>query len=226
MVYARAWHRIHTVRCAGRLRARASWRHAPPTGKTHRPPRHLPHRPRSSPMRESCLRGGSAEVRTPLCRSRAGAGGSPSASRGSITRDGSRPASGQFALFGSSSTILGVLAGVKGDPLPWLRLELLAEGGANSVSGAGTELFSSSLSGDNAVLPYLGGRAGVSALLGHSRRFVLGWWVSGGDDVGQVTIHPVIQSCFLMCSQTAETFTIGGPSWSTGLRIGGELSRW
>jgi hypothetical protein len=135
-------------------------------------------------------------------------------------------ASGQFALFSSSSTILGVLAGVKADALPWLRLELLAEGGANSVSGAGTELFSASLSGDNAVLPYLGGRAGVSALLGHSRRFLLGWWVSGGDDVGRVTIHPVIQSCFLMCSQTAETFTIGGPSWSTGLRIGGELSRW
>lgn len=130
----------------------------------------------------------------------------------------------EAAVFSYVSQVPGVLAGVKTDPYPWLRFELLAEGDAYIVSDVGDELFSTVVSGETgAVRPYLGGRWGMSLLLGDPHQFLLGWWVNAGEATGQVTMHPVVQSCFLGCSTETETFTLGGPSWSMGLRIGGEI---
>jgi hypothetical protein len=117
----------------------------------------------------------------------------------------------QTAIFTLTSQVPGVLAGVKIDPVPWFRLDLLTESGAYVVSGVGQEFLGPSVvDGGQASRPYLGGRASASFLLGRSRGFLLGWWVNAGDAVGQTTLG---------------TFTVGGGSWSMGLRIGGEI-RW
>jgi hypothetical protein len=124
------------------------------------------------------------------------------------------------------SQVPGVLVGVKLDPVRWFRLDLLGEGGADIVSGVGSGLFQTIESGGQATLPYLGGRAGASFLLGRAHRFVLGWWVNAGEAVGQVIVQSVVQSCLLGCSTENDTFTFGGTSWSMGLRIGGEIAQW
>ncbi len=130
------------------------------------------------------------------------------------------------ALFEFTADIPGALAGVTMDPAPWLRFDLLAEGGAYVVSNVGRDLFATSLSGGTAALPYVGGRAGVAFLLftgpTHSR-FLLGWWVNAGDTVGATTLAPVVNHCFFGCAASSDTFTFGGPSWSTGLRFGGDI---
>jgi hypothetical protein len=123
------------------------------------------------------------------------------------------------------SQVPGVLVGVKIDPVPWFRLDLLAEGGAYVVSSLGGWGFWTTGSGQ-AMSPYVGGRAGASFLLGRSHRFLLGWWVNAGEAVGQVTVQSAVQTCLLGCSTESETFTFGGGSWSMGLRIGGEIAQW
>jgi hypothetical protein len=127
-----------------------------------------------------------------------------------------------------TSTVLGTLVGVKTDPDPWFRLDLLAESGAYLVSGVGNGGFlgPSVVSGGQATSPYLGGRVGASFLLGRAHRFVLGWWVNAGDAVGHTTVQSGVQSCLLGCSTEQESATFGGGSWSTGLRIGGEIAQW
>ncbi len=132
----------------------------------------------------------------------------------------------ESAVFTFSAHVPGVLAGVKLDPAPWLRFDLLAEAGAYMVSGVGGDLFSSTQSGDKASLPYLGGKAGVSFLPGSAHRFLVGWWVNAGEAVGQTTLYPVVSSCFLSCTVGQETRTFGGASWSMGLRIGGDIFQW
>ena len=130
------------------------------------------------------------------------------------------------AIFAFSAQVPGVLAGAKIDPVPWLRFDLLGEGGAYVVSGVGGGLFATALSGDQASLPYLGGKVGISFLPGSAHRFLLGWWVNAGEAVGQRTMYPLVKSCVFGCSVTEETFTFGGASWSMGLRLGGDISQW
>jgi hypothetical protein len=101
---------------------------------------------------------------------------------------------------GVTSEAPGGLVGVKVDPTPWLRFEVLAEGAGYIVSGVG----------DQTAMPYFGGRACTSFLFGSARRSLLGLWVSGGDVVDQTTTGPVG----------------GGPMWSLGLRIGGDAVQW
>jgi hypothetical protein len=128
--------------------------------------------------------------------------------------------------FGADTSLIAAgLVGVKVDPYPRLRLELLAEGGVDNVSCAGG-LFTTVVSGGNATLPYLGGRAGMSLLLGHTRRIVLGWWMMAGNAIGPVTVNSVLYSCFLGCSTYQQTDTVGGWTVSGGLRIGGEIAQW
>jgi hypothetical protein len=136
-------------------------------------------------------------------------------------------AEGRFEteLFGSNFMTLAGLVGGKSEPEPWLRLELLAAVGAEAASSIGSGLFRNS-SGGGATQPYLGGKASVAFLLGRSRRFLLGWWLNGGDALGETVVHPLVQTCFLGCDQSQQTYTIGGPSWSTGIRIGGVASLW
>jgi hypothetical protein len=129
-----------------------------------------------------------------------------------------------FALFGPTSTILAAMVGGKTEPAPWLRLELLAEVGEETLSNVGADLFTN-VSGDSgATRPYLGGRASVSFLLGRAHRFLLGWWLNAGDAIGTTIINPSVQTCFLGCSTSERTYTIGGPSLSMGIRIGGEAA--
>jgi hypothetical protein len=128
---------------------------------------------------------------------------------------------------GASSVIATLLAGVKVDPTPRLRLELLAEGGIDYVS-LGGGLSQTVDSGGSATLPYVGGRVGVSFPLGKTRRIVLGWWMSGGAAIGPVVVNSVVTNCnsSMMCNTAPQTDTIGGGTWSTGLRIGGEVGQW
>ena len=132
----------------------------------------------------------------------------------------------EFAPLGSNSVIPTAMVGPEIEPVPWLRLELLADVGAESVSNVGAGFFSHVGADAGATQPYLGGRGSVSFLLGESRRFLLGWWLNGGDAIGETTIHPWVSTCFLGCSQSQQTFTIGGPSWSMGIRIGGVAALW
>ncbi len=127
----------------------------------------------------------------------------------------------------SSSVIATLLAGFKVDPTPRVRLELLAEGGIDYVAFGGG-LSQTVDSGGSATLPYAGGRVGVSFPLGHTRRIVLGWWMSGGAAIGPVVVNSVVTNCnsAMMCSTAPQTDTIGGATWSTGLRIGGEVGQW
>jgi hypothetical protein len=129
--------------------------------------------------------------------------------------------------FGTSSVIATLLAGIKVDPVPRLRLEFLAEGGVDYVSLGGDQSQTVD-SGGNATLPYVGGRVGVSFPLGKTRRLVLGWWMSGGAAIGPVVVHSVVTSCnaALACTSAPQTDTFGGGIWSTGLRIGGEVGQW
>jgi hypothetical protein len=129
-------------------------------------------------------------------------------------------------LFDSNVIVAG-LAGFKVEPEPEsrVRIDILAEAGMNAASFE-NGLFSTVVSGGNAVLPYVGGRLGLSALLGQHRRFVLGWWVSAGDAIGSVVVNSVISSCLLGCSTFQTTDTIGGWIFSTGLRIGGDIAKW
>jgi hypothetical protein len=131
------------------------------------------------------------------------------------------------AGFGTSSVAATLLAGVKVDPAPRLRLELLAEGGIDHVSFGGG-LSQTVDSGGSAILPYAGGRVGVSFPLGHTRRIVIGWWMSGGAAIGPVVVHSVVTNCSstMACNTAPQTDTIGGGTWSTGLRIGGEVGQW
>jgi hypothetical protein len=133
----------------------------------------------------------------------------------------------QDTVFGFASVIFSGLAGVKADDLDnHVRYELLAEGGADFVGGVGGGILVNSVEHGSATLPYLGGRGGMSFLLGERHRFVLGVWTSAGEAIGTTVIHPVVNSCFLGCSSDTETYTIGGFSWTAGLRIGGEAAEW
>jgi hypothetical protein len=124
------------------------------------------------------------------------------------------------------STVLAALVGFKSDDMNVdARYELLAEVGADFV-GVGGGLFVNSVDHGSATLPYVGARGAVSFLLGQRHRFVLGVWANAGDAVGTTVVHPVVTSCFLGCSTSTDTYTIGGFSWTIGLRVGGEAAQW
>jgi hypothetical protein len=125
------------------------------------------------------------------------------------------------ALFGESASIVSGLAGFRYDPAPWFRFDLLGEGGAETVRGAGSGLFSRTISEGSATLPYVGGRASVSFLIGRKHRFLLGWWFNSGSTIGEKAVTSTVESCFLGCNISTDTHIVGGPSYSTGLRIGG-----
>jgi hypothetical protein len=131
----------------------------------------------------------------------------------------------EAALFYFTTQVPGLLAGVKLDPVPWLRFDLLAESGASIVSRVGSGLFVKSLQGDDAALPYLGGKASVSVRV-VKHRVLIGWWVNAGEAMRGTTLNPTVETCFLGCSVSQQTFTFGGESWSMGLRIGGDLVEW
>jgi hypothetical protein len=125
-----------------------------------------------------------------------------------------------LAGLGTSDVVATLLAGVKVDPAPRLRLELLAEGGIDHVSlgGGASETVDS---GGGATLPYVGGRVGVSFPLGDARRLIIGWWVGGGAAIGPVVVNSVITNCNsnMVCTTAPQTDTIGGVTWSTALRV-------
>jgi hypothetical protein len=125
------------------------------------------------------------------------------------------------ALYGESATLISGLAGFRYDPVPWFRFDLLGEGGAESVRGASGGMFSRVIRGDRATLPYVGGRASLSFLMGRTRTFLLGWWFNSGSTIGEETATETVETCFFGCNISTETHSIGGPSFTTGLRIGG-----
>ncbi|HTN51888.1 MAG TPA: hypothetical protein VML50_05755 [Anaeromyxobacter sp.] len=88
----------------------------------------------------------------------------------------------------------GVAAGAVLDPLPWARLELLAEGGLHDV---GVESAYAGLPGDRASLAFLGARAGLyaytqlmpSAALAWAKRSGFGLQVGGRVDLAHATLR-------------------------------------
>jgi hypothetical protein len=129
-------------------------------------------------------------------------------------------ASGMGELLGPASSLVSALAGVRLDPVPWFRFDLLAETGAQRVTDAGRGFFSDTIRGGSATLPYLGCRAGLSFLIGRPHVFVLGWWTIMGETLGHQTVQATTEGCFLGCVTTTQTYSIGGPSFMTGLRVG------
>jgi hypothetical protein len=123
-------------------------------------------------------------------------------------------------FFGAGYVMASVLAGAAFNPAPWFQVDLLGELGAESISGLGSGLFENVEDGGSAMLPYFGGRAGLSFLLGRSHRFVLGWWFAPGFSE-RTLVHATVQSCFFGCTVNSDTFDVGGFSFATGLRIGG-----
>ena len=124
------------------------------------------------------------------------------------------------ALFEESFNVMSVLGGVRQDPVPWFRWELLMEGGVEQVRNVGDGLFVERVSGGDVALPYLGGRASLSFLPGRGHHFLIGWWMGAGSTTGHTTVSPTVESCFLGCSIETQTHTVGGPSFATGLRLG------
>jgi hypothetical protein len=129
-------------------------------------------------------------------------------------------ASAMTELFGPSSSLLSVLAGVRLDPVPWFRFDFLAESGAHTITDAGASVVSSTISGGDATLPYLGGRVGASFLIARRPQFVLGWWATMGGSLGRRTVQATVDPCFWGCDWRIETHSVGGPSFMTGLRLG------
>jgi len=77
-------------------------------------------------------------------------------------------------------------------------------------------MFSRIISESSATLPYVGGRASLSFLLGRMHRFLLGMWFTSGSTIGQKTVTTTVETCFLGCSIDTDTHTVGGPSFATG----------
>ncbi len=127
------------------------------------------------------------------------------------------------AWFTGSSTLLTALAGAKLDPERHARFDLLFEGGAETFYEIGSDLFETPLERREVTLPYLGVRGGLSALIGRSSRFVFGAWWQGGSSVGRKTVVVPVESCLFDCSTENRRITVGGPSWSLGLRFGGQI---
>jgi len=137
---------------------------------------------------------------------------------------GGLTADGVFLV--ESSFLLTALAGLKTEPVPWARLELLAEGGLDAVSGLGSGVFDHVQSGGSATLPYVGARAGASLLTGRTHGFVVGLWVMAGNAVGSVGVQSTVSNCLLYCDTRTEHFTLGGWNWASGMRFGGDLTQW
>jgi hypothetical protein len=130
-----------------------------------------------------------------------------------------------FDLFGARATLLTALAGIKLDANPWVRFDVLGEGGAHVYSGLGRGLFDDALERRTETLPYLGGRGGVAFLLGGKHRFLLGAWLAAGHDLGKRSGTVRVRSCFLSCSVDEAPYAVGGPSWSLSVRIGGVIAK-
>ena len=113
-----------------------------------------------------------------------------------------------------------VLAGAAFNPAPSVQVDLLGELGVESISGLNGDLYGDLQDGGSATLPYFGGRAGLSFLLGRSHRFVLGWWFAPGFSV-PTNVRVTVQDCFFGCTTSSETLDVGGFSFTTGLRLGG-----
>jgi hypothetical protein len=64
----------------------------------------------------------------------------------------------------------------------------------------------------------VGARLGIS-LVG-TRNGIVGLWASANDTLARTTINPTVESCFLSCSTQSPTYTVGGPSFTLGLRLG------
>jgi hypothetical protein len=129
-------------------------------------------------------------------------------------------ASLRSGLFTPTTSFVSGLAGVRIDPVSWFRIDLLAETGAQMMSGAGTSIFSGTLRGGSATLPYLGGRVGLSFLIGRSHRFVLGLWAILGSSLGHQNTLATVETCFFGCDVTTNTYSVGGSTFMTGLRLG------
>jgi hypothetical protein len=52
--------------------------------------------------------------------------------------------------------------------------------------------------------------------------------VTGGAAIGPVVVNSVVINCnsAMVCSTAPQTDTFGGATWSTGLRVGGEIWQW
>jgi hypothetical protein len=124
-------------------------------------------------------------------------------------------------FWGGAGYVTGsVLAGAAFNPAPWFQLDLLGELGAVGISGLGSGWFDNVEEGGRATLPYFGGRAGLSFLLGRSHRFVLGWWFAPAFTEHTI-VHATVQTCFLGCNTSSDAFDVGGFTFASGLRIGG-----
>lgn len=126
------------------------------------------------------------------------------------------------ALFTESTSIYGGLAGVRFDPFSWTRVDLLLEAGAERVTLPSAYFFTT-VSAGTATVPYLGGRASFSLLLGRTHRMFIGWWLNAGASTENQTLPATVETCLLQCTKFDVHYTIGGASLATGPRIGGYI---
>lgn len=115
-------------------------------------------------------------------------------------------------LFEGMAYTVSALAGARIDPVPWFRVETLAEGGVQEIESVSGTLFGEVLDSGRAALPYVGGRASFSFLIGRSHRLVLGTWTNAGTTIGHENVTATIDNCFLGCSVTTEQHRVY-PKW-------------
>jgi hypothetical protein len=126
-------------------------------------------------------------------------------------------------VFTGQAINTGLVIGPSWQPLPALRLELLAEGGLHSFFGIGGGLFVDSTSGEtSAELPYAGVRASIAWRFGKEHRGILGGWFSFRDDLMRRTASPTVTTCLFGCSSERESWNVGGESFTLGIRVGFE----
>ncbi|MBI2898395.1 MAG: hypothetical protein HYY06_32895 [Deltaproteobacteria bacterium] len=100
------------------------------------------------------------------------------------------------------------------------QIELLGEIGGHLVGGMGSGLFTGS-SGPTTLLPSVGLRAGAAARLG--RRFLLGIWIIGRQDLLRKNVEVDVQRCLFGCLYSTEEYRVGGWSVTAAIRLGSFL---
>lgn len=133
---------------------------------------------------------------------------------------------GDFAMhvFAPGAAHAGLVAGLTWQPVPAVRLDLLADGGLSTYFDLGTALFVTKVEGERtAFLPYAGARVGIGWRFGPRGQGVVGLYLGLREDLMRRTTHLTVTSCLLGCATTDETWRMGGESFYVLSRIGWEI---
>lgn len=128
-------------------------------------------------------------------------------------------------VWGTHHLHVGGVGGLALDPLPWMRVEILAELGAHSMDDIGSGLFVSATTPLDAVFPYAGLRLGWTARFGKGPvRPLVGVWTTLQADLGARETVVQERTCFLFgCSTAPAEYELGGLTAGVAIRAGVEL---